>query len=136
MEPWARPLAGRVEEHTIVSAALAGNPLGDPAERPMLAYLPPGYDTSDRRYPCVYMLQGLTGQVDMWRNRSAFRPNMIELVDGVFKEGAPPCVVVFVDAWTSYGGGQFVDSPATGRYHTYLCEDVVAFIHRCYRTHA
>ena len=29
---------------------------------------------------------------------------------------------------------QFVDSPGTGRYHTYLCEEVVPFVDRHYRT--
>jgi S-formylglutathione hydrolase FrmB len=59
---------------------------------------------------------------------------MLETVDGVFTTGAPPCIVVFVDAWTSLGGSQFVDSPATGRYHTYLCDDVVSFVDERYRT--
>src|SRR5436190_1432752 len=135
MRPWAAPLAGRVEEVVIESSALAGNPLGDPAQRPLLVYLPPGYDDSDATYPSVYVLQGFTGQVDMWRNRSAFRPTMLEAVDAVFTEGAPPCIVVFVDAWTSLGGSQFLDSPATGNYHTYLCDDVVAYVDSHYRTH-
>ena len=42
--------------------------------------------------------------------------------------------MVFVDAWTSLGGSQFVDSAATGRYHTYLCEDVVGFVDANFRT--
>src|SRR4051794_36678638 len=137
MEPWSRPMAGRVEEHTVTSDALRGNPLGDPADRPLLVYLPDGYDTSDSDYPSVYILQGLTAQVDMWRNRSAFRPTMLETVDAVFSaEGqhAPHCIVVFVDAWTSFGGSQFVDSPGTGRYHTYLCDDVVSYVDAKFRT--
>ena len=40
----------------------------------------------------------------------------------------PPAIVVYVDAWTSLGGSQFLDSPATGRYHTYLCDEVVPFV--------
>jgi S-formylglutathione hydrolase FrmB len=71
----------------------------------------------------------------MWRNRSAFRPNVLELVDDLFAEqGCPPARVVFVDAWTSYGGSQFLDSPAVGRYHTYLCDEVVPFVDACYPT--
>jgi S-formylglutathione hydrolase FrmB len=44
--------------------------------------------------------------------------------------------VVYVDAWTAYGGSQFVDSPGTGRYHSYLCEEIVPFIDARYRTRA
>jgi S-formylglutathione hydrolase FrmB len=136
MLPWGTELAGRFEEHVFESAALRGNPLGDPHERPLWVYLPPGYDDeSDRRYPTVYMIQGLTGQLDMWRNRSAFRRNFPELADELFAGGdAPPCVVVWVDAWTSYGGSQFLDSPGTGKYHTYLCDEVVPWVDENYRT--
>jgi hypothetical protein len=41
---------------------------------------------------------------------------------------ASPCIVVYVDAWTAYGGSQFVDSPGTGRYHMYLCDEIVPFV--------
>jgi hypothetical protein len=135
MQPWSRPLRGRLDEVEIDSALLADNPLGDPARRPLWVYTPPGYDDSQRRYPSVYLIQGMTGQIDMWRNRSAFRPNVVELIDAAFAEaGAPPCVVVFVDCWTSYGGSQFLDSPGTGRYHSYLCEEVVSHVDANYAT--
>ena len=64
-----------------------------------------------------------------------FRLTFPEAVDQLFTGGgAPPCLVVFVDAWTAYGGSQFVDSPGTGRYHSYLCDEVVPFVDRHYRT--
>jgi S-formylglutathione hydrolase FrmB len=71
----------------------------------------------------------------MWRNRTPFRPSVVELVDEVFTEGGgPPALVVFVDAWTSLGGSQFLDSPATGNYHTYLCDEIVPWVDARYRT--
>ncbi|MDE3191866.1 MAG: enterochelin esterase [Acidobacteriota bacterium] len=135
MEPWSREPAGRLDEHELASAALAGNPLGDPSRRPLWVYVPPGAD--DAPLPAVYLIQGMTGQIDMWRNRSAFRPTLLELVDRLFaEEGCPPARVVFVDAWTSLGGSQFLDSPATGNYHTYLCDEVVPFVDARYPTSA
>jgi len=136
MEPWSYELAGRVEEHAFESEVLKGNPLGDPHLRPLWVYLPPGYDDdAEHRYPSVYVIQGLTGQLDMWRNRSAFRKNFPEAVDEMFARGeSPPCVLVWVDAWTSLGGAQFIDSPGTGRYHTYLCEEVIPWVDAHYRT--
>jgi S-formylglutathione hydrolase FrmB len=131
-----RGLVGSIDEVVVDSAALRGNPLGDPASRPLWVYLPPGYhDDADRRYPVVYVIQGYTGQLAMWANRSPFRPTYLEAVDALFAAGgAPPCLVAFVDAWTAYGGSQYVDSPGTGRYHTYLCDDVVGFVDARYRT--
>ncbi|MGH3150542.1 MAG: alpha/beta hydrolase-fold protein [Streptosporangiaceae bacterium] len=136
MLPWSADLAGRIDEHIITSELLRGNPLGDPHERPLLVYLPPGYDDDPaRRYPVVYVIQGYTGHVAMWRNRAAYRVPFPEAADAVFAGGeAPPAIVVYVDAWTSYGGSQFVDSPGTGRYHSYLCEEVVPFVDARYRT--
>jgi S-formylglutathione hydrolase FrmB len=136
VEPWSFEPAGRFEETTFESDALRGNPLGDPHVRPLWVYLPPGYDDEpDRRYASIYMIQGLTGQLDMWRNRTAFRRNFPELADDLFAAGdAPPCIVVWVDCWTSLGGSQFLDSPGTGRYHTYLCDEVVPWIDARYRT--
>lgn len=136
MLPWNGPLSGRIDELVIDSTALRGNPLGDPHERPLWVYTPPGYDDEpDRRYPTVYEIQGYTGHVTMWRNRSAFRQPFVETADQVFATGAaPPAIVVYVDAWTAYGGSQFVDSPGTGNYHTYLCEEVVPYVDARYRT--
>ena len=136
MEPWSFEPAGRFEETTFESEALRENPLGDPHVRPIWVYLPPGYDDEpDRRYASIYMIQGLTGQLDMWRNRAAFRRNFPELADDLFAAGeAPPCILVWVDCWTSLGGSQFLDSPGTGRYHTYLCDEVVPWIDGRYRT--
>jgi Putative esterase len=136
IRPWSVELRGKLEEATIVSDALRGNPLGDPYERPVWVYLPPTYDQDPpEAYPSIYLIQGLTGQIDMWRNRTAFRPSVIERIDELFAEGgAPPAVVVFVDAWTSLGGSQFLDSPGTGNYHTYLCDEVVPWVDARYRT--
>ena len=134
--PWSHESQGHFEELTFVSEALRGNPLGDPHERPLWVYVPPGYGAElERRYPTIYVIQGLTGQLDMWRNRMPFRKTYPELIDELFSSaGTPPCVVVLVDCWTSLGGSQFLDSPGTGQYHTYLCDEVVPFIDAQFRT--
>jgi hypothetical protein len=136
VEPWSFETQGRFEDLEIESDALRGNPLGDPHVRPLRVYLPPGYeDEPERRYPSVYVIQGLTGQLDMWRNRAAFRKNFPELADELFASGeSPPAILVYVDCWTSIGGSQFLDSPGTGKYHTYLCDEVVPFVDERYRT--
>ncbi len=136
MGPWSFDVRGRFEELTLESALLRGNKLGDPHVRPLSVYLPPSYTTdAPRRFPTVYAIQGLTGQLDMWRNRSPFRKNVPELIDDLFAtEGVPPCIVVFVDCWTSLGGSQFVDSPGTGKYLSYLCDEVVPLVDGRFRT--
>jgi S-formylglutathione hydrolase FrmB len=130
MRPGSTEYRGRWHELQVESKALRGNPLGDPHIRPIWVWTPPGYDAVNDRYPSVYVIQGMTGELEMWWNRLSMRPTYPELVDKL----APECVVVLVDAWTSLGGSQFIDSPATGNYHTYLCDEVVPFVDSKFRT--
>ena len=65
--------AGTLHELEIDSEALTGNPLDDPHLRPLWVYTPPAHDAEpERRLPTLYVIQGLTGMVEMWRNRKAF----------------------------------------------------------------
>ena len=81
------------------------------------------------------MIQGFTGQLDMWFDAPPFEPTMIERLDAMFAaRRLPDAIVVFVDAWTSYGGSQFLNSTCTGRYMDYLCDEVVPFVDARYPT--
>ena len=128
-------LTGRIDEVVVDSHLLRGNPLGDPHQRPIWVYTPPGYDGGTDRYPVVYMLLGYGGTLPLWRTRMPYRRPVPELIDLLFARGdAPPMIVVYVDAFTKYGGSQYVDSPGTGRYHSYLCDGVVSWVDARYRT--
>jgi S-formylglutathione hydrolase FrmB len=138
---WRQPPSrrGRVVEDAVDSAALRGNPLGDPSRRTLLLWLPPGYDDEgggSQRYPVVYVLPGYGSCVEAWLDRSLFEPTAFERLDGLYaaESAPPPCIVAFVDGATAYGGSQFVDSTATGRYQHYVTTDVVAHVDHNYRT--
>jgi S-formylglutathione hydrolase FrmB len=121
----------RWQELELESEALRGNPLGDPHVRPVFVWTPPSYDADpDRRYSALYVLQGMFGQARAWFNVSPFAKNVPETID----ELAPEAIVVLVDGFTSVGGSQWLDSPATGRYGTYFCEEVVPFVDERFRT--
>jgi S-formylglutathione hydrolase FrmB len=126
----AARLTGRWQELSFASEALRGNPLGDPSTRPVYVWTPPSYDAGERRYPSLYVLQGLLGLAPGWFNVRAWEPSFPERVE----ELAPEAVVVLVDAFSSLGGSQFLDAPAVGRYHTYLCDELVPWIDERFRT--
>jgi S-formylglutathione hydrolase FrmB len=134
--PWERPMHGTLDRLVVESDLLAGNPLGDPARRPLYVYRPPGVELDHPRpLTSVYVIQGYTGQLDNWFQRNAFEPTVIERVDALFASGGcPDAIVVFVDAWTTYGGSQFLNSSSTGRYMDYLCDEVVEFVDSRYPT--
>ena len=136
--PWERPLSGRLDRLTVDSEILAGNPLGDPARRPLYVYSSPAVVSGAATdVAAVYVLQGFVGQLDMWLARAPFEPTFVERLDAMFTGPEPPvrdAVVVFVDAWTSIGGSQFVNSSAVGDYADYICEELVPFIDATYPT--
>jgi enterochelin esterase-like enzyme len=136
--PWERPMHGTLDRLVVESDLLAGNPLGDPSRRPLWVYRPPGVELDHPRpLPVIYVIQGYTGQLDMWLTRPALEPTVIERFDALFAAGdCPPALLVFVDAWTRYGGSQFLNSGSTGRYLDYLCDEVVAFVDERYPTAA
>jgi Putative esterase len=132
--PWERPLAGTLDRLVVESDLLADNPLGDPQQRPLYVYRPPGVELDHPRpLPSVYVIQGYTGQLDMWANRTAFEPTMFERLDAMFAAGdCPDAIIVFVDCWTSYGGSQYLNSSSLGRYQDHLCDEVVPFVEERY----
>jgi len=132
--PWERSLAGTLDQLVVESELLTGNPHGDPTRRPLYVYSSPGAKPG-AEFPSVYMIQGFTGQLDYWFTRNPFEPNMFERLDAMFAAGdCPDAVVVFVDAWTSLGGAQFLNSTGTGRYLDYICDEIVPFVDARYPT--
>lgn len=127
--------ASRIIIETITSAVLRHNPLGDPATRQTPVYLPPGYEESQNRYPTVYLLVGYTGRGTYLLNDSAFDETIQERLDRLIESGAiRPMIVVMPDCFTRYGGSQYINSSATGRYEDYLTQEIIPTIDRQYRT--
>jgi hypothetical protein len=129
-------LDGNVSIDFVSSAALAANPLGDPAERPVVVYTPPGYDAqASRRYPALYVLHGYTGDVAALISARPWETNVLQWTDRVIRElRMPPALIVLVDGFTRLGGSQYVDSIHNGQYATYAVRDVIGHVDATYRT--
>ncbi len=129
-------LEGDVRIESIASEALRGNALGDPAERPIVTYLPEGYDAdASRRYPVIYVLHGYTGDVGALIAARPWETNVLQWADRLMhQKRMPPALVVLVDGFTRLGGSQYVDSIHNGDYATYTVRDVVGHVDRRYRT--
>ncbi len=117
------------------SLLLADNPLGDPTQRELGVYLPAGYDEGARRYPVVFMLPGFTGTGLQMASRGGWTLPIDRRMDALVQSGeAAPAILVLPDCFTRYGGSQYVDSPAIGRYASYLTDELVPFVDARYRT--
>lgn len=131
----AKPVQGTVQNLKHESDVLKDNALGDPYVRDLFVYLPPGYEKGDDRYPAVYCLTGFTGRGKVLLNDNPFTPNLAERMDKLIAAGTiRPMIAVMPDCFTYYGGSQYINSTATGRYEDYLTEEIVPFVDENFRT--
>lgn len=129
-------LAGSVETLVIESAALRDNPLGDPFTRELPVWLPPSYHgAGSRRYPVVYLLAGFGSTGRSLFQGGPWQPGLAERLARLSQSRAMgEVIVVAPDGFNRYGGSQYLDSPATGRYETHLCDEVIPAVEHRFRT--
>lgn len=111
------------------SRILAGNPWGDPFERELCVYLPPGYDEASAPCTALWDFAAFTnsgpGHLN-WRNHGE---NLAQRLDRLIGEASlPPLVVAMPDCYTSLGGNQYLNSAGLGRYADYLLEELLPLL--------
>src|SRR2546430_13034192 len=111
---------GSVVVDSVDSAALRGNPHGDPARRALPVYLPPSYAHGERRYPTIYWLPGFGSTALGGVTYDPWSPSLPDAMDRALAEGAPEAILVLVDGFTRFGGSQYLNSAANGRYEDYV----------------
>lgn len=121
---------GRLQVETLSSVVLKENPLGDPRRRELPVYLPPSLaGGAKRRFPVVYYLPGFTGGGLSAVGRKLWQENIVERFDRLIAEKkCKEAILVIPDCATAYGGSQYVNSAATGRYEDHVVSEIVAFI--------
>ena len=117
------------------SKVLSDNPLGDPSERQLPVYLPPGFNRGGRsrgrpaKTPVLFDLAGFTGSGLAHLNWKNFEENLIEKLDRLIGAGKmPPVIAAFPDCFTKLGGNQYINSSAIGRYADYLTLELIPFL--------
>lgn len=127
-------MQGELKRIRLDSKCLADNPLGDPADRELYVYLPPGYD-GKRRFPIVMLLAGYGSTNHSIVSWNPWKPNTVELFDRLVVNGqSAPALLVLPDCVNRWAGSQFLDSAASGRYQTYLADEVIEFVDREFAT--
>ena len=122
--------SGTVVTTTFTSPALEGNAWGNSATRTARVYLPPSYDTTNKRYPVVYYLHGGGGDENSFFNLDGYQTANQLIRDGMMHE----TIIVGVDASNSYSPARYVNSALLGDYEDYMTRDVVNHIDASFRT--
>ncbi len=139
------PLAaqkGRFERVKVHGKFLEGNLEGDPPDRDVSIYLPPGYDAHrDQRYPVVYLLHGYGNSDEGWYGpgtKSGFQSagtTLPAVADKVISGGgAREMILVMPNAFTLFQGSMYSNSVTTGNWEAFITQDLVAYVDRHYRT--
>ncbi len=123
-------MKGRLQIETVSSLVLKDNPLGDPRRREVPVYLPPSYGSKrGARYPVLFYLPGFSGTARGAVNYNPWKENIAERFDRLISQGkSREAVLVIPDCFTAYGGSQYLNSTATGRYLDHLVFELVGFI--------
>jgi enterochelin esterase family protein len=128
---------GRVQIHDFESSVLQGNPAGDPHVRRVPVWLPPSYDAEPaRRYPLLLVLGGFSGGGRTLLNDSPWSPALDLRLDALVERGCGEMIVVIPDCFTRFGGSQYLNSAATGRYADHLVDELVPWADATFRTMA
>lgn len=127
-------IQGNISFSEVRSQSLVGNPLSDPHHREVMVYTPPSYNKDvERHYPLLMVLAPYAGthwgllQDKMWEK------NFLVMLEEAFATGTQEAVVICPDASNRWGGSQFLNSAATGRYQDFLVDDVLSAVESKYR---
>jgi S-formylglutathione hydrolase FrmB len=113
--------AAQLDILDIPGTTLIGNPLGDPTERRVAVYKPDG--VKDRvRLPLVLYLPGWgdSSEVAIAQGKNAWFNVVINKL-----AGTTPVRIAVVNCRSRYGGSQYLNSTATGRYADYVADEIL-----------
>lgn len=116
--------------------------VNDGRQRRMVVYTPAGYETSDERYPVLYLLHGMGGDEEAWvaTGRAA------EILDNLIARGlAEPMIVVMTNGCTRHVAAPgyshegmwkpYMSGSMNGSFER-MFPSIVEWVDRCYRTEA
>ena len=99
-------------------------------DRKYAIYLPPDYESSQRRYPVLYLLHGGGDDQTGWVQFGEVQ----HIADKEIRDGrATPMIVVMPDANTGRRG-YFNDIRGDWRYEDFFFQELMPFIEKTYRT--
>ena len=114
---------------SLTSVILKENKVGLTLTRKVKIHLPPGYQTSGKRYPVVYYCHSIYGNPNsiFWAAAS--------LLDSAFATGvAREFIFVVADYSTPLIGSLYENSPVSGKCLDFTTRELVPYIDRKYRT--
>jgi S-formylglutathione hydrolase len=126
---------GLMIDRVIYSPSVEGNLLGDSPNRKVTIYLPPGYDSSDKHYPVIYLLHGYKGNNKLWFGTGYAKVNLEPIMNDLINDKIiEPMILVSPDSYNRFGGSWYINSVSSGNWEDFIWQDVVQFVDTHFRT--
>ncbi|HJT46775.1 MAG TPA: alpha/beta hydrolase-fold protein [Nitrososphaeraceae archaeon] len=125
---------GKIVVHRYESRVLRANPLKDPSAREVIIYLPPDYSNSySKGYVTIFILPGFGSQGRTLLNIDPLGENLEQRMNRLISQKkCGPMIFVLLDCFTKFGGNQYLNSSATGKYEDYILKEIVPFVDKNY----
>jgi hypothetical protein len=123
--------AGRLVNFEVKSVALASSKVGTNPTRQAMAYLPPGYDESSRRFPVLYYLP-----TSFEAFRTAFNRNDASgFLDREIASGTiDRFIFVCIDIGTPLAHSWAANSSVTGTWDDLIAKELVSYVDITFKT--
>ncbi len=103
---------------------------GKPVHIRGIVLLPPGYETSNERYPAVYRTEGFGGSLSSLPFAARRHYELMK------SDETPPMIRVFLDHSSPWGTHEFADSLNNGPWGLALTEELIPALEKQYRMDA
>lgn len=101
-------------------------------ERKYAIYLPPGYETSERSYPVLYLLHGAGDDQTGWVQFGEVQ----RIADKVIADGSATAMIIVMPDANTGQRGYFNNIKGDFRYEDFFFEEFLPFIEKTYRIKA
>ena len=132
---------GRIIREVVHGKSLENTVTKEDPKRNVSIYLPPGYDSSNKRYPVVFMLHGIADNDQTWTRTwddgSADIPysSIQDMMDlGISSGRFGEMIIVMPNQRTNWFGSFYVNSSVTGNWEDFTVKELVSHIDTKYRT--
>ncbi len=125
---------GKIIIHKFESSVLKSNPLKDPYSRDIIVYIPPNYSQSQSKgFPAAIGLSGFGGNARTLFNLDPLSENVEQRMNRlIYEQKCGSMILVIPDCFTKFGGNQYINSTATGRYEDYIVNEIIPFMQNNY----
>ncbi len=142
--------SSKLEQQIVHSPSLVGNFYGDPVDRKVMVYTPPGYNPEgSEKYPVIYLFHSLpfsdsafisSEPWEEWADVITDLPEFpqqgfVAWIDTMIAHGVlAPSIIVMPETKTHYGFSFYTNSELLGNYEDYIINDLVPYIDGHYKT--